>query len=472
MGYILGEDRKQKLMFPDALDDYVDEDNTIRFIAAFIESLDLEELGFERAVPKQLGRNAYHPGMLMSLYIYGYLNRIRTSRKLERECHRNVELMWLMRKLEPDHKTIADFRKDNLKAIAAVSREFKKVCKEMGLFGGELIGVDGSKFRGVNSKERSFNAQRIERAKKRVDKDIEEYLRELDEGDKEEEEIKEVSAQELKEKIEKLKKRRAKYEQIAEELSKSEDGQVSLTDPDTRLMKGRQGTHSGYNVQIAVDSKHKLIVAEDLSGARSDRGQMSEVAKQAKEVLGVDRLDVVGDMGFYDCQDMKKCEEESITPYVSKPAVSRKRGLFTKEDFVYDGQKDVYLCLGGAELKYESHGKERERGMRYYMNQEACSVCPLKSQCTKAAYRRIKRLDDEALMEAMGERVRGHPEKMRLRKELVEHPFGTIKRVMDQGYFLMKTKAKVRTELKLSTLAFNLKRVISIVGVRKMIEAL
>lgn len=472
MGYILGEDRKQKVMFPDALDDYVDEDNPVRFVAAFVESINLEELGFRRAIPKQLGRNAYHPGMLMGLYIYGYLNRIRTSRKLERECQRNVELMWLMRKLEPDHKTIADFRKDNLKAIAGVCHQFKKVCKEMGLFGGELIGVDGSKFRGVNSKDRNFNAQRLKRAQKRVDKEIEEYLKELDEGDKEEADIKDVSAEELKEKIEELKKRRAKYEQIGEELSKSKDGQVSLTDPDTRLMKSRQGTHAGYNVQIAVDSKHKLIVAEDLSGARSDRGQMSEVAKQAKEMLGVERLEVVGDMGFYDCQDMKKCEEESITPYVSKPAVSRKRGLFTKEDFVYDGQKDVYVCQWGAELKYVMHGKERRRGMRYYMNQDACSGCPLKSKCTKATYRRIKRLDDEAVMEVMAERVRGHPEKMRLRKALVEHPFGTIKRVMDQGYFLMRTKAKVRTELKLSTLSFNIKRAINIVGVRKMIEAL
>jgi transposase len=472
MGYIEGEDRKQMVMFPETLDDYIGEDNPVRFIAAFVESLDLKKLGFQRAVPNQRGRNPYHPGMLLSLYVYGYLNRIRSSRKLERETGRNLELMWLMRRLTPDHKTIADFRKDNLKAIAGVCRRFKQLCGEMGLFGGELIGVDGSKFRAVNSKERSFNARRLERAKKRVEQDIDEYLRELDQCDREEAGIEQPTAEELKEKIEKLKQRQGKYEQIGEELSKSEDGQVSLTDPDSRLMKSRQGTHTGYNAQIAVDSKHKLIVAEDVCGARSDRGQLTNIAKQAKEVLGVESLEVVADMGYYDCHDIKKCEEESITPYVSKPAVSRNRGLFIKEDFGYDVQEDIYVCPKGAKLKYVTHGKERERGMKYYMNREACSECTLKSQCTRAAYRRIKRLENEAVMEAMAKRVRGHPERMSLRKGVVEHPFGTIKRGMGQGYFLMKTTVKVRTELKLTTLAYNMKRVMNIVGVRKMIEAL
>ena len=472
MGYIEGEDRNQMIMFPETLDDYIGEDNAVRFIAAFVESLDLQALGFQRAVPNERGRNPYHPGMLLSLYIYGYLNRIRSSRKLERETGRNLELMWLMRKLRPDHKTIADFRKENLDAIAGVSRRFKQLCGEMGLFGGEVIGVDGSKFRAVNSKERSFNARRLERAKKRVGQDIDEYLRELDRCDKEEAGIEQPSAEELKEKIEKLKQRQTKYEQIGQGLSKSEDGQVSLTDPDSRLMKSRQGTHAGYNAQIAVDSKHKLIVAEDVCGARSDRRQLTNIAKQAKEVLGVESLEVVADMGYYDCQDIKNCEEQSITPYVSKPAVSRNRGLFIKEDFEYDSQKDMYVCPTGAELKYVTHSKERERAMKYYMNREACRECALKSQCTRGAYRRIKRLENEGVMEAMATRVRGHPERMSLRKGVVEHPFGTIKRGMDQGYFLMKTTVKVRTELKLTTLAYNMKRVMNIVGVRKMIEVL
>lgn len=472
MGYIEGEDRNQMVMFPETLDDYIGEDNPVRFIAAFVDSLDLQGLGFQRAVPKERGRNPYHPGMLLSLYIYGYLNRIRSSRKLERETGRNVELMWLMRRLTPDHKTIADFRKDNLKAIVGACRRFKQLCGEMGLFGGELIGVDGSKFRAVNSKERSFNARRLERAKKRVEQDIDEYLRELDQCDKEEAGIEQPTAEELKAKIEKLKQRQAKYEQIGQELSKSEDGQVSLTDPDSRLMKSRQGTHSGYNAQIAVDSKHKLIVAEDVCGARSDRGQLTNIAKQAKEVLGVKSLEVVADMGYYDCQDINNCEEESITPYVSKPAVSRNRGLFIKEDFEYDPEKDLYVCPKGAELKYVTHGKERERGMKYYLNREACKECALKSQCTRGAYRRIKRLENEGVMEAMATRMRGHPERMSLRKGIVEHPFGTIKRGMGQDYFLMKTTVKVRTELKLTTLAYNMKRVMNIVGVRKMIEAL
>lgn len=472
MGYIEGEDLNQMVMFPEALNDYISEENPVRFIAAFVESLDLEELGFERAVPNERGRNPYHPGMLLSLYIYGYLNRIRSSRKLERETQRNIELMWLMRRLTPDHKTIANFRKNNLKAITRTCRQFKELCKELGLFGGELIVVDGSKFRAVNSKERSFNAARLERAQKRVTQEIEEYLRELDEGDKEEEGIEQPTAEELKEKIEKLKQRQAKYKEMGKELSESKDGQISLTDPDSRLMKGRQGTHAGYNAQIAVDSKHKLIVAEDVCGARSDRGQLTNIAKQAKEVLGVDSLEVVTDMGYYDCEDVKRCEEESITPYVSKPAVSRKKGLFIKEDFKYEAQKDVYVCPNGEELKYATHGKERKRGMKYYQNREACSGCPLKSNCTRAAYRRIKRLKHEAVMDAMALRVRGHPEKMKLRKKVVEHPFGTIKREMDQDYFLLKSTKKVRTELSLTTLAYNIKRVMNIVGVSKMIEAL
>lgn len=472
MGYIEGEDRNQMVMFPETLNDYIREDNPVRFIAGFVESLDLKALGFQRAVPNERGRNAYHPGMLLSLYIYGYLNRIRSSRKLEQETGRNLELMWLMRRLTPDHKTIADFRKENLDAIAGVCRRFKQLCGEMGLFGGELIGVDGSKFRAVNSKERSFNARRLERAKKRVEQDIDEYLRELDQCDKQEAGIEQPTAEELKEKIEKLKQRQAKYEQIGQKLNKSEDGQVSLTDPDSRLMKSRQGSHTGYNAQIAVDSKHKLIVAEDVCGARSDRGQLTNIAKQAKEVLGVESLEVVADMGYYDCQDIKNCEEESITPYVSKPAVSRNRGLFIKEDFGYDVQEDMYVCPKGAKLKYVTHGKERERRMKYYMNREACSECALKSQCTRGAYRRIKRLENEAVMEAMAKRVRGHPERMSLRKGVVEHPFGTIKRGMGQGYFLMKTTVKVRTELKLTTLAYNMKRVMNIAGVKKMIEAL
>ena len=472
MGYICGEDRDQMVMFPEVLDDYIARENPVRFVAAFVESLDLKRLGFRRAEPEQRGRNAYHPGMLLSVYLYGYLNRIRSSRRLERESGRNVELMWLMGKLTPDHKTIADFRKDNLEAIKRVSREFMLLCKQMDLFGGELVAVDGSKFRAASSKERSFNREKLERARKRVDRDIEEYMRELEEADRQEADVRQVSAEELKEKIEALKRQQQKYDRIEEQLNENEDGQVSLTDPDSRLMKSRQGTHAGYNVQAAVDSKHKLIVAHDVTNARSDRGQLTNISMQAKEVLGVESLEVVADMGYYDCRDVNQCQQASITAYVQKPSLSKKRGLFTKEDFNYDSQRDVYVCPAGVELIYATHGKQRGREMRYYYNVQACGSCSMKSQCTKAGYRRIKRLEDERVMEVMAERVRGHPEKLALRKNLAEHPFGTIKRVMDQGYFLMRTNRKVATELSLTALAYNLRRVINIAGVHKMIEAL
>lgn len=472
MGYIYGEDRDQMVMFPEALDNYIADENPIRFILEFVGSLDLRKLGFKRAEPKKRGRNAYQPGMLLSLYIYGYLNRIRTSRRLERECQRNVELMWLMRKLTPDHKTIADFRKDNLEPIKRVCRQFLEICKEMDLFGGELIAVDGSKFRAASSKEHSYNREKLERARKRVDQEIEDYMRELEEGDEQEKDVRSITAQQLKDKIDKLQRRQQKYDEIEEQINKSADGQVSLTDPDSRLMKSRQGTHAGYNVQAAIDSKNKLIVAHEVTNARSDRGQLTDVSLQAKEVLGVEKLDAVADMGYYDCRDVKRCEEESIIAYVQKPILSKKRGLFTKEEFTYDSQQDVYLCPVGVELRYATRDKQRGREMRHYYNVEGCRSCCVKRQCTKASYRRIKRLKDEQVMEMMAERVRGQPEKIKLRKKLAEHPFGTIKRTMDQGYFLMRTKTKVATEISLTALAYNMRRVINIVGVDEMIKVL
>src|SRR5262245_15845381 len=472
MGYIYGEDRDQMVMFPEVLDNYITKENPVRFVAEFVGSLDLKKLGFRRAEAKQRGRNAYQPGMLLGLYIYGYLNRIRSSRRLERECQRNVELMWLMRKLTPDHKTIADFRKDNLEPIKRVCREFQYFCKEMNLFGGELIAVDGSKFRAASSKERTFNREKVERARKRVEQEIEDYLRELDEGDEQEKDVRSPTAEELKEKIEELKRRLQKYDRIKEQVKESADGQVSLTDSDSRLMKSRQGTHAGYNVQAAIDSKHKLIVAHDVTNARSDRGQLTNISMQAKEVLGVENLEAIADMGYYDCRDVKRCETESITAYVQKPALSRKRALITKEDFTYDSERDVYLCPAGVELRYATNDKQRGREMRHYYNVEGCRSCSVKRQCTKAGYRRIKRLKDEGVMEAMAERVRGQPEKLALRKKLAEHPFGTIKRTMDQGYFLMRSKAKVGTEMSLTALAYNMRRVINIMGVNKMIKVL
>lgn len=471
MGYVLGEDRSQSVLFPECLDDYILPDNPIRFIDAFVERLELGELGFQKAEPKDLGRPAYHPGLLLRLYIYGYLNNIRSSRKLERETHRNVELMWLMGRLTPDHKTIADFRKDNLEPIKKVWREFSKLCKQMNLFGGELVAVDGSKFKASNSRERNFTKQKLENLISRIDRRIEEYLGQLEEGDQSESEIKAPTAQELKEKIEALENRKQTHQQRQEKLNKSGETQISLTDEDSRLMKTREGTNVCYNVQMAVDSKHKLIVAYEATNAVNDFQQLASIAKQAKQELEVEKLEAVADMGYHDCGEVKECEEDGITVYMEKRPPKQNSGLFTKDDFRYNAEKDVYVCPAGEELGYKREVKEKERQVRHYET-SACRNCQKKSSCTKGKKRTIKRLADEQVVERMMARVRAGPDKLRLRKQLAEHPFGTIKRSMDQGYFLMRGKLKVGTEIGLTSMAYNMKRVINIVGVTKMLEAL
>jgi len=471
MGYVLGEDRTQSVLFPECLDDYVLLENPIRFVDAFVERLELSELGFQKAEPKELGRPAYHPGLLLRLYIYGYLNNIRSSRKLERETHRNVELMWLMGKLTPDHKTIADFRKDNLAAIKNVWREFSKLCKEMKLFGGELVAVDGSKFRASNSRERNYTKQKLENLISRIDRRIEEYLAELEEGDRREAETKDPTAQELKEKIEALKNRKQTHQQRQEKLNESGETQISLTDEDSRMMKTREGSNVCYNVQMAVDSKHKLIAAFEVTNAVNDFQQLASIAKQAKQELGVEKLEAVADRGYYDCGEVKECEEDGITVYMEKRPLNENNGLFTKDDFRYNAEKDVYVCPAGKELGYKREVKEKGRQVKHYET-SACLNCLKKSSCTRGKKRTIKRLADEEVVERMMARVRAGPDKLKLRKQLVEHPFGTIKRSMGQGYFLMRGKLKVGTEIGLTSMAYNMKRVINIVGVTKMLEAL
>lgn len=473
MGYVRGKDRRQAVAFPSYLDDYVGEDNPVRFVDAFVEALDLAELGFDRAEPKEMGRPAYHPGLLMRLYLYGYLNSIRSSRKLEREAKRNVELMWLMEMLTPDHKTIADFRRDNLEPIKKSCRQFTTLCKKMGLFGGELVAVDGSKFKADNSRERNYTKRKLEKLIRLTDQRIDEYLAQLDEADQEEAETESGnhSVEELKEKIEALKKRKQQHKQRQEKLEKSGETQLSETDCDARLMKVKDGLEVCYNVQIAVDSKHKLIVEEEVTNEGSDHNQLSEMAIKAKETLGVEQLDAVVDKGYYDSGEIKKCEENGIAVYVERRTAGKQHGVFSIEQFRYITEKDVYECPAGQQLTYKGRSTEKGRGVKYYIA-SACSGCALKSQCTRGAFRRIKRLADEEVLERVAARVRAGPDKLRLRKALAEHPFGTIKRVMGYGYFLTRGKQKVGTEMSLTVMAYNLKRVINIVGIKTMIETL
>jgi transposase len=474
MGYVEGQDRKQTMLFPEVLEDYISEENPVRFIDVFIEGLDLSEMGFGRAVPKERGRPPYDPADLLRLYMYGYLNRTRSSRQLEREAGRNVELMWLMRKLKPDFKTIADFRRDNPQAIKKVCREFTLWCKRLELFGGELVAIEGSKFGAVNSPKRNFTEKKLKRLIEEIDGKIEQYLKELDRQDQQEVGERSLSTEELKEKIERYKQRRGQYEQLKRDLEQSGESQVSLTDPQSRSMRVGHGVEVSYNVQIVVDHKHKLVVEHEVVNEVTDQGQLSTMAKKAKETLGVESLEVVADRGYYNGEEVNTCEESGMTVYVPRPNNSSnlKRGLFTKEDFVYEPEKDCYRCPAGKELSYRFNSVEQGRAVRSY-EIFGCNSCELKSKCSinKRGRRRITRWVNEAILEAMARRVAEHPEKMELRRCLAEHPFGTIKRVMNQGYFLMRGLTKVGAETSLTILAYNLKRVINILGVRTMMEA-
>jgi transposase len=477
MDYIRGTARNQVILFPEAVEDYITEDNPVRFIDAFVSSLKLNELGFARATPAETGRPAYDPGDLLRLYLYGYLHRVRSSRMLERETKVNLEVIWLLGKLAPDFKTIADFRRDNLKAIKQVCREFTLLCRKLKLFGGELVAIDGSKFKAVNNRRRNFNEARLSKAIKTMEQKIDGYLESLDEADADETDPDDPgpTAVELRAKIEELQQRKAKYQALKQGMKESGAKQVSLTDRDARSMVMHHGsTEVGYNVQTVVDEKHQLIVEHEVTNDPTDHAHLAEMALRAKETLDVEQLEVVADMGYYDGAEVKQCAEAGIKTYIPKPltSVNRKRGLFTKQDFVYDEAKDCYRCPAGAELTYRYESFELNRQIRYYATPK-CLSCPIKQQCTtNQRGRRISRWVDEKLLEDMARRVRARPELMRRRQQLSEPPFGTMKRAMNQGYFLMRGLNKVGAEMSLTVLSYNLKRAINILGVKKLIEAL
>ena len=476
MDFIRGASRDQVILFPETVEDYITEDNPVRFIDAFAASLDLAELGFNRASPAETGRPAYDPGDLLRLYLYGYLNRVRSSRMLEREAKVNLEVMWLLGKLTPDFKTIADFRRDNLAAIKQVCREFTLLCRKLKLFGGELVAIDGSKFKAVNNRRRNFNEARLTKAIKAIEEKIDGYLGELDQADAAETDPDEPrpNAAELREKIKTLQQRKARYQALKQGLKENGAKQVSLTDGDARSMVMHHGsTEVGYNVQTVVDEQHQLIVEHEVTNEPTDHAHLAEMALRAKETLGVENLEVVADMGYYDGAEVKQCAAAGITTYIPKPltSVNKKRGLFTKQDFTYHEAKDCYRCPAGEDLTYRYESFEQGRLIRYYTTNK-CRDCPLKSKCTtNQRGRRITRWVDEKLLEDMARRVRARPEVMRRRQQLSEPPFGTIKRAFGHSYFLMRGLHKVGAEMSLTVLSYNIKRVINILGVKKMIEA-
>ena len=471
--FIEGEDRTQVTLLPECLDDYVEPENPVRVVEAFVEQLDLRQMGFDGVDPSTTGRPAYHPAVLLKIYIYGYLNRIQSSRRLELEAQRNVELMWLTGRLMPDFKTIANFRRDNGPAIRKVCRQFIVLCRQLNLFTQALVAIDGSKFKAVNNRDKNFTSAKMQRRMAQIEESIARYLVALDTADRAEPAIAELKKGHLQAKIAALKERMQQLKVIEAQMLASPDQQVSLTDPDARSMKNRDGGIVGYNVQTAVDAEHHLIVAHEVITEGIDRDLLSRVADQAREATGIEDLTVVADRGYYKGEQIRQCDEAGITPIVPKPLTSTSKadGRFDKQDFVYVAERDEYRCPAGERAIWRMTTVERGLTLHRYWS-SACPRCPIKAQCTPSDYRRIARWEHEAALDAMQERLDRAPEMMRVRRQTVEHPFGTLKHWMGWTHFLTKTLAHVRTEMSLHVLAYNLKRVMRILGIGELLRVL
>jgi len=474
--FVEGEDRSQSTLFPERLDDYVGENNPVRVVDVFVDELDLGGLGFSRVAPLATGRPSYHPSVLLKLYIYGYLNRVQSSRRLEREAGRNVEVMWLCGRLVPDHKTIADFRKDNGPAIRKVCARFVQLCRTVGLLADASVAIDGSKFKAVNNRDRNFTRAKMQRRMAQIEESVARYLQQLDSADRQAPSLAiESKVARLTEKIDKLKQEMQRLEVLNTEMLDRPDRQVSLTDPDARSMatSGRGSGVVGYNVQASVDTTHHLIVTHEVTNSGSDRSQLARMGKKTKATLEVDKLDVVADRGYFNSEEILACVEADITVTLPKPMTSnsRSKGRFVKQDFRYVADEDVYICPADERLKYYYTNEEKGLTLRRYWTNN-CQTCAIKDKCTTGKQRRITRWEHEHLLEDVQRRLDENPQAMRQRRETVEHPFGTIKARMGATHFAMKTLKNVRTEMALHVLAYNLTRVMNILGPKPLMMAM
>ncbi len=474
--FVEGLDRGQSTLFPERLEDWIGEANAVRVIDVFVEEIDLAELGFSGVDPEATGRPSYHPSVLPKLYIYGYLNRVQSSRRLEREAWRNVEVMWLTGRLAPDHKTIADFRKDNGGAIRRVCARFVVLCRRMGLLAQASVAIDGSKFKAVNNRDRNFTRAKMARRMAQIEESVARYLQQLDSADRQgPSEVLETKTTRLKEKIAKLKEEMQRLHALEIRMLATPDQQISLTDPDARSMatSGRGSGIVGYNVQTAVDTKHHLIVTHEVTNVGTDRSQLASVAKKAKATLETESLDVVADRGYFSGEEILACAEAGITVTLPKPMTSNSKaeGRFGKQDFRYLAEEDVYVCPAGERLTYRFTNEENGLVLRRYWT-TACQSCAIKHDCTTGKQRRITRWEHEHVLEAVQRRLDQHPEKMRQRRETVEHPFGTLKARMGATHFLMKTLPRVAAEMALHVLAYNLTRVMNILGIQPLLAAM
>jgi transposase len=471
--FIEGVDRTQVTLLPDCVDDYVGTDNPVRVIEAFVDQLDLREMGFESVDPEATGRPAYHPSVMLKIYIYGYLNRVQSSRRLEHESQRNVEVMWLTGRLMPDFKTIANFRKDNGKAIRRVCRQFIVLCRDLNLFSEALVAIDGSKFKAVNNRDKNFTAGKMQRRMAAINESIERYLSSMDTADRAEPEVAALKKGRLQDKIDALRLQMQQLKTIETQMNASPEKQVSLTDPDARSMKNREGGIVGYNVQTAVDAKHHLIVAHEVTNEGVDRDQLSSMAQKAKEAVGAQELTVVADRGYFKSELILECENLGVTPLVPKSMTSNSRaeGRFDKQDFIYIAEDDEYRCPAGQRAIWRFTTVEADLTIDKYWS-SACPRCPIKAKCTTGEYRRITRWKHEAVLEAMQDRLDHRPDAMRVRRRTVEHPFGTLKMWMGTTHFLTKTLPRVSAEMSLHVLAYNLKRMMQILGIAETMRVL
>ncbi|CAB3808873.1 IS1182 family transposase [Pararobbsia alpina] len=471
--FVQGDNRTQSFLLPEALDDYVTDTHPVRVVDVFVDELDLHKLGFEGVEPALTGRPSYHPEVMLKIYIYGYLNRIQSSRRLEREAQRNVELMWLTGRLAPDFKTIARFRKDNGKAIRSVCRQFVVLCQRLDLFAEALVAIDGSKFKAVNHRDRNFTSAKLERRMRDIESSIARYLAAMDTADRQEPAIAKVRTERLQDKIAALKEQMRSLKEIEVQLNAAPDAQVSLTDPDARSMKTRGTGVVGYNVQTAVDAKHHLIVAHVVTNDGIDRDQLTSMAKLAHTEMGVDKLTAVADRGYYKSEEILACHEAGIAVFVPKTVTSSAtaHGRFGKDDFIYDPQTNEYRCPAGERLIWRFSTVERGLKLSKYWSSN-CQKCSLKDACTPGPQRRVTRWEHEAVLEEMQARLDHAPEMMRIRRQTVEHPFGTIKAWMGATHFLTRTIERVSTEMSLHVLAYNMKRVIKLLGSEALMTAM
>jgi transposase len=468
-------DRSQGTLLPEHIEEYVSEENAVRVIDAFVGELDLGKLGFIGVEPSTTGRPGYHPATMLKIYLYGYLNRIQSTRRLEQEARRNLELMWLVGRLAPDFKTLADFRAHNAAAIKSVCREFIVLCRRWGLFTQATVAIDGSKFKAVNHRDRNFTSGKMRTRMALIEQSISEYLQQLDRMDRKETPSSPRQTARLKERIATLKEEMRRLKGLKVRMEASPDGQLSLTDPDARSMasQGKGTGIVGYNVQTAVDTKNHLIVTHEVTNIGSDRHQLAKMAEAAREALGSSKLTAIADRGYYSGEQIKACDDAGIVPFVPKCMTSNSHadGRYDKSDFVYVPKRDAYRCPAGeyAIRRFTSV----EKGMNIYKYwSSACPRCALRSKCTTSDYRRIGRWEHEHVLDKMQARLNRDPTRMQARRQTAEHPFGTIKAWMGATHFLSRTLPRVSAEMGLHVLAYNLKRVMKIMGTGPLIAAL